>query len=139
MVGILEPGDGQSFTVFEGHHRELKGRLQRFGEAIGKGGLDDPAKAAEIVSALTEISSFAEAHFADEEKLMEDVEFPHVGDHRAEHRQFLDWMVNMKEVAATEPRRLIADHAVMALVDWWEAHAIASDRPLADFLCRGGI
>lgn len=129
----------QSFTVFEGHHRDLKEHLERLSVLVSGGGLGDASVVASLRNSLTDLKVFSEVHFASEEKLMEDVRFPGLAGHQIDHRGLLDWLGRLIATTDDNPRRLATDQSVTALVTWWEAHARSHDRPLADFMCRGGI
>lgn len=129
--------------MFEGHHKGVDPLIERIGLAAED--LRGPARHGHVDaverlrSALTELQSYAEVHFAQEEKLMEDVLYPQRDHHVARHRAFLSWMDRVQAVVQGAPYRLRATSPGVVLAGWWEAHARGQDRALTEFLCRGGI
>lgn len=119
--------------LFEGHHRTLRDRIIRLSDAM------TADRHAATLDALTGIRGFAEVHFAEEEKLMDDVGFPARSLHGAHHREFLDWMADVEVRAVHGLTHLAGDRILGRLTLWWDQHARHHDRALADFLCRGGI
>lgn len=139
--GTPPPDDGPGASaaeapsplLFEGHHRGLRDRLIVLKTAV-TGGRHRAA-----LDALVGIRGFAEVHFADEEKLMDDVGFPSRDLHGAHHREFLEWMGTVERQAGRDLAHLGDVRVLGGLTTWWDDHARRHDRELADFLCRGGI
>lgn len=124
--------------LFEGHHRGLREHISQLHRSVSQDHPDIPA----IHAALGAIKSFAESHFADEEKLMGDVAYPGRSEHEREHSDFLTYIRRLNDAMATAtPYSLPPGTLALAqsLAEWWETHAQHYDRGLVDFLCRGGI
>lgn len=125
--------------IFEGHHRGLAERLHALGSALdtcrrkrrtGEDALHS------LHRCMTGLHHMAAMHFADEEKLMEDVLYPELQAHAAQHRDFLRIMEELTlQVRTTVP----PDATLDVLASWWHAHAQGADRALTEFLCRGGV
>ncbi|MGC2857730.1 bacteriohemerythrin [Novispirillum sp. DQ9] len=133
-----------SLRIFEGHHRGVGAHIERIGLAIEAlrvpaGRRPEPAQVNRLLCGLADLRSFAEVHFAHEEKLMEDVQYPQRARHAGRHRAFLSWMDRLETVSRESPQRLFASGPATVLAGWWEAHAHGQDRALTEFLCRGGI
>lgn len=126
-------------ALFEGHHQGLKDHIGR----LHRGALQSPPDLEEVMAALQTIQAFAEAHFADEEKLMDDVSYTDRSAHGQEHRDFLLYIRRLRE--ATELAAHDASEAsgvaalAWSLAEWWESHALNYDRRLVEFMCRGGV
>lgn len=134
---------GEMATFFEGHHRGLRAHLTRLASATAQplvSGAESRAQwKVEVMAGVAALRGFAEMHFADEEKLMEDVAYPGAADHAREHRAFLAWLERIDALIETDGARLREEATAQALVTWWETHATDHDASLADFLCRGGV
>lgn len=129
--------------MFEGHHKGIGARIERIGLAAellrGPVRRADPEAIDRLRSGLADLRGYAEVHFAQEEKLMEDVLYPQRDRHVARHHAFLSWMDRLDAASRDEPHRLHASGPATVLAGWWEAHARGQDRALTEFLCRGGI
>lgn len=129
--------------LFEGHHRGLRGHIRTLTAATSQpppATPDDRALwAAEITASLRDLRNFAEVHFAEEEKLMEDVEFPSHQEHARQHQDFMLWLDRLDALLAQDAAQLHRDAIGPTLGNWWETHAVQFDAQLSAFLCRGGI
>ncbi len=135
------PPDRDYTTVFEGHHRGLRSHIQGIAEATIGAPPEAPSDRrqwrADALAALAQLRNFAEVHFADEEKLMEDVAYPGTGRHAEEHRSFLADLERLQEII--DAADLLDRETMERLATWWERHSTDFDADLASFLCRGGI
>lgn len=135
----MTPAARPPLEVFEGHHRGLVERLAALETALEACRRHHPAASdtQRFMSSLEALQRMAELHFADEEKLMDDVLFPDRHDHASRHREFLTLMAGM--VAVASRGETLPGAPVEHLSAWWRDHALGPDRALTDFLCRGGI
>ena len=129
-------------TFFEGHHKGLKAHLLRLAEATDQPVPRDSAAReqwqADILDSLSGLRGFAELHFAEEEKLMEDVSYPGTSNHMREHRAFIQYLDDLQSLVADGAPN-VQEMPGGVLAQWWDRHSTEFDSALAAFLCRGGI
>lgn len=121
-------------SFLEGHHRGLRQKIDHLEQSCRT----LPADQMRIAESLAALQVFAETHFADEEKLMDDVHYPHRSNHHQQHRHFLDLI---RDLQTTVSQNGLPDGMDIPghIAAWWEQHSVIHDRALVDFLCRGGI
>lgn len=138
LVAQAAPADDPA-SLFEGHHQGLKEHIGR----LHQGALQSPPDMEAVTEALHTIQAFAEAHFADEEKLMDDVSYTDRAAHGQEHRDFLLSIRRLRETVEDADGKSSEVPGVAALAwslaQWWESHALNYDRRLVEFMCRGGV
>ena len=116
---------GQS--VMDDTHREFVAQLNRVGEAADDG----------VLAALDDFIAHSEAHFGQEERWMDAIEFPPRGCHRGEHEKVLETVREVrKRVEAGDYRlgRTLAE----ALAEWFPQHALSMDAVLAMYMTEIG-
>jgi hemerythrin len=93
----------------------------------------------EIEAALTFLHQYAEAHFAEEEAIMREVEYPYFESHAEAHDVFLAKLSELeREVARHVDKRAVAlDLAYMAS-GWFAENVRQVDRVVARFLADHG-
>jgi hemerythrin-like metal-binding protein len=109
-------------------HREFVEQLNRVSLAHDDG----------VLSALDDFIAHTEAHFAQEERWMESLQFPPRGCHRGEHEKILETTLEVrKRVAAGDLRlgRMLAE----ALAEWFPQHALSMDAMLAAYMEQTGF
>ncbi|SIS68476.1 bacteriohemerythrin [Insolitispirillum peregrinum] len=121
-------------SFLEGHHRGLRQKIDHIAQSCRA----LPADQMMIAESLAALQVFAATHFADEEKLMDDVHYPDRGSHHHQHRHFLDLI---RDLQTTVSQDGLSDGMDVPgqIAAWWEQHSVIHDRALVDFLCRGGI
>jgi hemerythrin-like metal-binding protein len=86
-----------------------------------------------IAEILTEMTEYAEVHFEAEEKLMKQVNYPHLDDHIAQHRAF-----QMKTAALINSASLDAEAVPVVLLNylrnWLLQHILKSDMAYKSYL-----
>lgn len=106
--------------VMDDTHREFVEQLNRVGVAEEAG----------LLVALDDFIAHTEAHFGQEEKWMESINFPPLGCHRGEHAKVLETAREVRNrVMAGDMRlgRMLAE----ALAEWFPQHAASMDAVLA--------
>lgn len=105
-------------------HRTLFGYIDELERAIRQDAqwllLDD---------LLDKLHRWAEVHFAVEESLMRILQYPHIDEHRAQHRTFMHNIRTRRENVITSQLTLDTAHW---LRHWLEAHIGGDDRRYAE-------
>jgi hemerythrin-like metal-binding protein len=108
-------------------HREFVEQLNRVGAAA------DSA----VLAALDDFIVHTEAHFGQEERWMDAIEFPPRGCHRGEHEKVLETVREVrKRVEAGDVR--LARTLAEALAEWFPQHATSMDAILAMYMTQIG-
>ena len=93
------------------------------------------ASPGEVTGSLEFLSTYATSHFGFEERLMEQVGYPRLDEHRHEHLWFFDEFVVMRaRLARGGPTPENVDRLVAGVEGWIRSHVLRQDRRLADFI-----
>lgn len=108
-------------------HRHLVDVINRFGEALTRGTVTTEVEIAELFSELT---TYAEHHFRDEEALMglAGVDPRYVEHHHREHQGFLEEVLRMRADKATKDP---SSFLLQFLTHWLAYHILGSDQVMA--------
>ncbi|TLM65955.1 MAG: bacteriohemerythrin [Deltaproteobacteria bacterium] len=111
-------------------HREIFSRYSQFLGACKSG------KGREgLLDILAFLVSYVESHFAEEEKLMREVNYPDAQAHADEHRAFRKLVLSLREqVAEHGPTISLLTDANRRLLDWLVDHIKKSDRAMGGFV-----
>jgi hemerythrin len=87
---------------------------------------------------LDELADYATGHFAAEEALLEQTQFPALSSHRTEHQEFVEQMgLIQKDVLRTDGRGQALALSVF-LNEWLINHIVNTDQQYVDHLSRAG-
>lgn len=119
--------------IMDSEHRKLIAMINKAYDSV------ENMEEAEILGGLVEeMRQYAMSHFAAEEKLMSEYDYPYTAEHHKEHNEFMitaattDNVLNSgKEV---EPIRVFK-----FLADWLRGHILGTDRKLGKFLNSKGV
>jgi hemerythrin len=125
---------GESFATgvdeIDQQHQELFARLDMMLQAVEQG-------AGHIVlqDLFAYLDSYTHEHFAVEESLQREINYPHFAVHCEEHKKFINNLERLKSrVAINGPNesdvKLIRD----TLVNWLITHICSTDRHFGDFV-----
>jgi len=111
-------------------HRELLDLANRLQATI-----DDGRSAREISDLLSELATRERRHFAREEQLMQEQQFPGYADHKNAHDDLAAKLANVQErFRAEEP---IGSMTLLAFLhDWLVTHIHSHDRALGEYLTQ---
>lgn len=104
----------------DGEHRELVSMLNDIHELVAGG-----AEAQDIGEALAEFYTLATAHFALEEKIMQDENYAGLGERRITHHRLLDEVCEIIDACETGSCEL--NDSLPATLKDWLLEAIAGD------------
>lgn len=114
-------------AVMDDTHREFVALLNGLGDAPD----------AELLARLDAFIAHTETHFGEEERWMEEIDFPPLGCHRGEHASVMEVAREVRSrVAAGEPE--FARTLATALAEWFPLHAQTMDAVLAEFIRSAG-
>lgn len=109
-------------------HREFVELLNRLASA----------PEADLLARLDEFIAHTEAHFGQEEKWMEAMQFPPLACHRGEHEGILETMREVrKRVAGGESH--YGEVLAKAIAEWFPLHAQSMDAVLALYIRQTGF
>jgi hemerythrin-like metal-binding protein len=109
-------------------HREFVDQLNKVAAAADAG----------LLAALDEFIAHTQAHFTQEERWMETLEFPPLGCHRGEHEKILETTLEVRkrvEAGDVQLGRKLAE----ALAEWFPQHALSMDAMLAMYIAEKGF
>jgi hemerythrin len=121
---VLELG----LPEFDDQHRR---QLQKVADLHGA--IVTSATPAGIEMAFEELYAFMLEHFAHEERLMSDIEFPESARHAAEHTLFLGELEKLRSHAQTGA---VTAELPQMIRKWVIEHLILFDRKYADYLLQ---
>ncbi len=114
-------------NILDDQHRGLFKLLAEL-EALASAGNESAA----IVTAVDALYSYAQMHLADEEQLLKDVGYPCLAQHIAEHKLFIDSIMDIDRRLAQGEN--IHSYLVRTIRDWFVRHINTSDSSYAQFL-----
>lgn len=142
MHDIETPPDGRfilhwedEFLVGVPQLDEEHKRLLRLGACVASA-LALKNSDAIVRALLTDIDSFAEQHFANEEKMMAEYKYPGLESHRAEHESFRN-RIRLLLAEADESR--IGFRVLQMMQSWLKSHLMGCDREYARFFREIGV
>ncbi len=93
-------------------HRKLVEIVNKFDEAAKRG------KGSRVMNEiLTDLLSYTAEHFVDEEKLMEDAEYPKLKQHKSQHRQLLQKVERLQFEFDQQGKRITVE--VREFLKYW--------------------
>jgi hemerythrin len=109
-------------------HRQLVDLVNKFEDASRRG------KGSRIMSEiLNDLVGYTQEHFAHEEKIMKECEFPGLKQHKANHRQLLQKIERFQFEFDTEKRGVTTDVRELLLY-WVRSHILQDDMAYAKHL-----
>jgi hemerythrin len=121
-------------ALIDSQHQELIGRVNEIANGITK---NDQSEA--LQEMLSGLLLFVSEHFAFEERLMAEYDFPEVESHIEEHHRLLQQLSNIIKANPREPRQNNTALVSAFLTDWTEQHILEADKELGKFLTAKGL
>jgi len=112
-------------------HKEWISRINKFLQAIEKG-----TGKVEAIRMLDYMEGYAEFHFAAEEKLQEEAEYPGINEHKKKHEEFRQAVKELYEMLQEEegPSEAFVEAIRKNVVEWLSHHIKAFDCSVASYL-----
>ena len=112
-------------------HKELIDRIAAFVRCCERG--DSKIQAIRMLDYMDEYTNF---HFAAEEKLQEEVEYPGIKEHKAKHEEFKGNIAELYEFLdeSEGPTEQFTETVKKNVVDWLMYHIKSFDRSVAEYI-----
>lgn len=85
-----------------------------------------------IFDLLNELGEGLRMHFGHEEKIMHQLGYPELGDHRKNHKYYMRKTLNMRRIVADDPANL-TDETLGFLSAWLKEHILLEDQYFAPY------
>jgi hemerythrin len=118
------------FPELDEDHQRLLRRVNALLAAVASGG---PAT---VQSALGELRSETEAHFAREETLMREAHYPELEQHCARHQRLLRELSTLRVTLDASGKLRVPFAPAKYIRRWFAAHITGDDRMLAAYLAE---
>ena len=131
----MEQADYKSIGADELHlHQSCLLEVRALAEAAG-----DLALNSELVADLLYwLTAYCIEHFGAEERLMQEIEYPHFAEHRQWHSQMLDRVASLA-VAATQKTPSVPANLLVLMRDMLEGESLRHDLCYVDHALANGI
>ena len=116
--------------MIDAQHKELIGKIADLEEACETH--RDKATAVKLLNYLADYTDF---HFAAEEKLQEEIQYPGIQEHKAKHAEFKQAVKELQEMLEEEegPTEAFVAQVQKNVVDWLYDHIKGFDRSVAEY------
>ncbi len=117
--------------LIDGQHQELIGRVNKLTEECKVG-----TEKIVAVQTMDFLMDYVNKHFADEEKLQEENNYPLLDAHKAQHAAFVKAVGELEEMLVEEegPSEAFVEAVKKNVVDWLLNHICVWDKQIAQFL-----
>ena len=99
---------------------------------------ENPAPIAKVANITARLVESARDHFAREEGIMADNEYPYLEAHRQSHRKLLEFVEALADQLSTG-RMVVNQELIAALWDWETGHIETSDREFGEYLKKPAL
>jgi len=125
---VWTPALSVGIDTIDAQHQLLFGLINDVADLRALGGNPEG-----LLDLIERMIRFSDAHFAAEDEVMIDSDFPLFPSHRAEHQQFLNRIARFLE-DYRQQRRELTDEMMAFLKTWWFQHTNESDRKYARWI-----
>ncbi|EET60930.1 hemerythrin HHE cation binding domain protein [Marvinbryantia formatexigens DSM 14469] len=124
----LETGN----ELIDSQHKELIARVNKLTEECTPGKEKNVA-----VQTLDFLMDYTVIHFADEEKLQEEHNYPLLAQHKEQHAAFVKAVDELREMLEEEegPSEAFVEAVKKNVVDWLVVHIQGWDKKVAEYVC----
>ena len=112
----------------DNQHKKLIGLINELYDAMGTGTAKD-----KMGKILTELINYTKTHFADEERLMEQNNYPGIGVQKAQHADFIN-KIESTYAEFQSGNNYLSISVMNFLKDWLNKHIIELDKQIGVFL-----
>jgi hemerythrin-like metal-binding protein len=116
------------FKIIDEQHKKLIDIINELYEAQRHG-----TSQIAIIDTLDKLADYTVYHFATEEKLFAQYEYPKTTEHLAEHKSFVDQVVKFQQELKMGSL-LLSLKTMEYLKDWTITHILGSDREFGEFV-----
>jgi len=116
------------------HHQKLFDILNKLHDAMSEG------KATEVITGtLQELLNYTEYHFAEEEKLLEQISYVGLAEQKNAHQRFIQDVEKYKAQAESGMAAFLSSGISTLLTDWLKKHIGMTDKKYEKEMNAGGI
>jgi hemerythrin-like metal-binding protein len=109
-------------------HKLLLGYINKLEEAKSIGSNDEAVR-----QTIINVVNYTKTHFADEEKLMAEIQYPYLSQHQAMHAKIISQVIVILERMKSN-QKLGIDELLLFLRDWFINHVIDHDKQISLFI-----
>jgi hemerythrin-like metal-binding protein len=120
--------------VIDNHHKKLFDIMNSLYALMAEGADDDS-----IIKIINELLDYTNYHFSEEEKMMEQVGYPELNQHRQLHRDFIAKLEEAKTKANNGMAIFMATKVADLGVDWLKEHILTVDSRYKKYIDEKGI
>ncbi|MCP1103265.1 hemerythrin [Aequitasia blattaphilus] len=116
--------------MIDEQHKELIGRINKLQHSLDQGNEKIVA-----VNTLDYLSDYVVFHFNAEEKLQEDIAYPNIDTHKAQHSMFKQTIKELQEMLADQegPSDDFVKKVDENVAEWFLKHIQSFDRSVAEY------
>ncbi len=92
-----------------------------------------------LAEVLSELAAYVDYHFATEEDLFEEYQYPQSEVHKAEHQSYTQKLADFNAEYEKDQTIGLPDEIITFLFDWIKHHIQVVDRQYAPFLLEKGV
>ena len=133
---VLSWKDGYSVGVrsIDDEHKQLLAMINRAYDSVEN--MEEEKVMMELVE---EMRRYAMVHFATEEKMMLQYDYPFSKEHKLEHNDFMIKAASSNNILDTSPKGIEPVKIFKYLADWLREHIMKTDKKLGEFLNEKGV
>jgi hemerythrin len=116
--------------TIDSQHKELFNKINKLLDSCENG--NDKLTAVKTLDYLADYTDF---HFSEEEKLQEDIEYPGIKEHKAEHEKLRNVVKELYEMLEEEegPSDAFVEQVNRNVIEWLYGHIKSFDRSVAEY------
>lgn len=116
--------------MIDSQHKELIGRINNLLKCC-----NEPTGTLNAVSMLNYLADYTNYHFAEEEKLQEELEYPGMKEHKEKHIEFKKAIEDLHQMLEEEegPSEAFVKAVESNIRDWFYSHITRYDRSVAEY------
>ena len=114
--------------MIDDQHRELIDRINALLDAI-----ESDAGEEEAERTIEFLSEYVDYHFAEEEKLQEEIGYPGIKEHKAKHAEFQKTVADLKEKFESGETENFSELVKEEVIDWLFYHIQTFDRSVGEY------
>ena len=134
-MALIDWKDEYSVGVYklDSDHKKLFGFVNKLHEAMKEG---QAAKTTEGI--INELLAYTKYHFGEEEKIMEEINYPGLPAHKNTHEMFISEVEKLKQEADNGMAIFVSVKLVNTAIDWLKDHILQMDKKYqAEMNARG--
>lgn len=109
-------------VLMDTHHRIFFGMVKEFSEQ------SENCDFYAIRKRIDFLAEYTVMHLAAEEKLMQEVNYPELENHKAIHEAFTSQVQTIRDAYSANPGSITAEHILKLMQDWFVHHIMDTDK-----------